>query len=538
MDILSEQGIKVQSIRGIDYVYKDKPYWDKDKKQNRHKREYIGKLDKDGAFIPNKNYKHNQSKPEKSVIDTGDLSIAERKYCGATILLDFIGNDSGLTDDLNTAFGVSAAQKILSLAYFLTLENESSMYRFEKFAKTHDHPHEKVIASQRISEIFASISEAEKVAFFRLRALRCLKEEHLVYDTTSISSYSEMMDIVRYGKNKDLEDLPQINLALAIGEKSLTPAYYRKLPGNISDVSTVEKLLIDMDYIGIKNSKFVLDRGFFSKDNINALFRKKHKFVIAVRANTNLYKNFIDEIRESIKGFLNYNDELGIYSASKKSTWGYEYTDQSGNKAVSNKQIFLLGYYDGTRAENEKTDFLKKLRIAKAAVLTNDASTAQINFVKSFFTTEQQDDGQIIVGEHDQTAINSHMAAFGYFMLLSNHMENPEEALKLYRNKDVVEKVFCNLKQRLDMKRCKVSSEDSLEGKLFVQFVALSFITRIHLVMSQNGLYKNYTISSLLDELDVIEIYRYKNRKPHFSEITKKQFDIYAAFGADIMSTL
>jgi len=248
VDVLSEKNIKVQSIKGTNYVYRDKPYWDKDKKQNRHKREYIGKLDKDGAFIPNKKYKHSQSKLEKSEKFTSELFIAERKYCGATVLLDFIGKDSGLEDDLTTAFGIEVAQKILSLAYFLTLENESSMYRFEKFAKTHEHPHGKIIVSQRISEIFSSISEAEKVAFFRLRALRCLEEEHLVYDTTSISSYSEMMDIVKYGKNKDLDDLLQINLALAIGEKSLTPAYYRKLPGNISDVSTIEKLLLDMDY--------------------------------------------------------------------------------------------------------------------------------------------------------------------------------------------------------------------------------------------------------------------------------------------------
>ena len=235
---------------------------------------------------------------------------------------------------------------------------------------------------------------------------------------------------------------------------------------------------------------------------------------------------------------MNYSDELDIYSASKKSTWEYEYRNKSGNKAIKNKQIFLLGYYDGTRAEKEKTDFLKKLKIAKAAVLRNDATNAQVNLVKSFFTTEQPSDGRVIVGEHDQSAINSHMATFGYFMLLSNHIQNPEVALKLYRNKDVVEKAFCNLKQRLDMKRCKVSSDESLEGKLFVQFVALSFITRIHLVMSKNGLYKNYTISSLLDELDVIEIYRFKNRNPHFSEITKKQADIYAAFSVDIMSTL
>ena len=55
MDILIQKGVKTQKIKETEYVYIDNPYWDKDKKQNRHKREYIGKLSEDGEFIPNKN---------------------------------------------------------------------------------------------------------------------------------------------------------------------------------------------------------------------------------------------------------------------------------------------------------------------------------------------------------------------------------------------------------------------------------------------------------------------------------------------------
>jgi transposase len=57
---------------------------------------------------------------------------------------------------------------------------------------------------------------------------------------TSISSYSEKIDEVKYGLNKDGTDLEQINLALVIGETSLLPVYYRIMPGNISDVKTVK----------------------------------------------------------------------------------------------------------------------------------------------------------------------------------------------------------------------------------------------------------------------------------------------------------
>ena len=45
---------------------------------------------------------------------------------------------------------------------------------------------------------------------------------------------------------------------------------------------------------------------------------------------------------------------------------------------------------------------------------------------------------------------------------------------------DVVEKAFGNLKERLNMRRAMVSSEQSLEGKLFVQFVALIYLSLLY----------------------------------------------------------
>jgi transposase len=78
-----------------------------------------------------------------------------------------------------------------------------------------------------------------------------------------------------------LESLPQINLAVVFGEESMLPVYYRKMPGNISDVSTIKKLLIDMDFLGLEKINFVLDRGFYSADNINSLYRMRHKLVMS-----------------------------------------------------------------------------------------------------------------------------------------------------------------------------------------------------------------------------------------------------------------
>jgi hypothetical protein len=49
--------------------------------------------------------------------------------------------------------------------------------------------------------------------------------------------------------------------------------------------------------------------------------------------------------------------------------------------------------------------------------------------------------------------------------------------------------------------------------------------------MSDNNLYKNYTMISLFEDLDVIERYEYDSIPPHYSEITKKQIDLFAKLG-------
>ncbi len=48
--------------------------------------------------------------------------------------------------------------------------------------------------------------------------------------------------VVKWGRNKDSEEQPQINLALLFGEKSGLPFYYRKLPGNATDGARLRQL--------------------------------------------------------------------------------------------------------------------------------------------------------------------------------------------------------------------------------------------------------------------------------------------------------
>lgn len=159
-------------------------------------------------------------------------------YYGATYLLETFSDELGLTADLRACFP-DIYKQLLSIAFYLILEDNTPLYRFEKWDLTHKHPYGTDISSPRSTELFSKISDDQISKFFRLQAKRRIEDEYWTYDSTSISSYSETLAQVQYGNNKEHDRLPQLNLLLVFGEQSGLPFYYRKLAGNIPDSKTV-----------------------------------------------------------------------------------------------------------------------------------------------------------------------------------------------------------------------------------------------------------------------------------------------------------
>ncbi|MFA6821940.1 MAG: transposase, partial [Sphaerochaetaceae bacterium] len=126
----------------------------------------------------------------------------------------------------------------------------------------------------------------------------------------------------------------------------------------------------------------------------------------------------------------------------------------------------------------------------------------------------------------------------GFFALISNQKMDAIEALQLYRNKDVVEKAFNDLKDRLGMRRTLVSSQKSLEGKLFVQFIALIYVSYIKKKMQDGNLFSSYSIQSLLDTLDVIDCVQMPGKRLRCGELLEKQKVIYEKLGFSPPSSL
>lgn len=216
-----------------------------------------------------------------------------------------------------------------------------ALIRFEHFDRTHKHPAGQDISSQRSSELFQSITEEAKDKFLRLQGKRHIEKEYWAYDTTSISSYSGTLKQVKYGKNKDDGKLPQISPVLLFGEKSGFPFYYRKLAGNTPDVKTMRQLIKDMDVLGYGKIKLCLDRGFYSTDNINGMYKEHYKFSAGASTSLSCAKQFITELGDDIE-YSDVADRLSV-SPSRTTNMACSFCSVMMGRNLDEQRIYGVG---------------------------------------------------------------------------------------------------------------------------------------------------------------------------------------------------
>ena len=521
---------------GITYAYETQYYWDKEKQQSRAKRVCVGKVDPvTNEIIPTRGRSKKKETPSnRPVLKRGSRSFCETKhlYYGATYLFDKLADELGLVADLKLCFPDSY-KKLLSIAYYLILEDNNPLYRFEKWNHTHKHPYGADICSPRSSEFFSSITDEQINKFFRLQGKRRVEDEYWAYDSTSISSYSETLAQVQYGKNKEDDKLPQLNLLLVFGEESGLPFYYRKLAGNIPDSKTVKHLLEDLDILGFGKTKFVMDRGFYSEDNINGLYREHVKFLVGVKLSLKFIKKNLDVIYDDIRMFTNYDESIETYGYMVQTEWDYtQERPYKGDVIKDKRRIYIHYFYSIEKGAEDEQAFDKRIAGLCKELLEDKPVESHRKAYEQFFevkTTPKR--GRQVYYKED--AIKEARKYLGYFALITNETMDAFTALHLYRMKDVVEKAFGNIKERLNMRRLLVSSEKGLDGKIFTEFVALILISHLDHKMKESGLYNNYTMQSLLDKLDVLECFEDANHSLRIGEMLVKQAEIYEALGIE-----
>lgn len=500
---------------GTTYVYEVvDEYWDKQHKQMRSKQVCIGKLDPvSGVLIPSK----------RKLSETPQAATATTSVVGPMLILDKIAQETGLKATLKQAFPQQCDQ-VLTMAVFLLCTGDALVHA-DAWCRNHNVPAEGPYASQRISEWLADITEDGRQSFFKAWGKRISEKEYLCYDITSVSSYAQQNEYVRYGYNRDGEPLPQINLAMVYGQESRLPVTYRMLPGAISDVSTLKGLLDSFDKLDYPTMALVMDRGFYSQKNVTDLFERRYHFIIGVPGHLKWVRGVIDGCQDALHSPRGYRqmDEEVLYMHTELCQW-----------PANKRRCYLHVYYNPHRAADDKDALSRRLLLCKKELESGELNPDHEQDYEQYFIVKDTPARGRQIDFNDE-AIKTYFNKYaGYFTILTTRKMEALEALQIYRNKDVVEKSFDDLKNQLDLKRLRMHSSGRMSSRIFVQFIALILLSQIQRVMREHTLSDRYSPKLLMGEMEALTRIHYTGKyKDITSEISKAQCEILGAFSID-----
>lgn len=471
------------------YVYYATAVYRNEKGQPTSDRISIGRYDKEtGMLIPNRSYYEVYLKqPQPNV--TGIKSI------GVGFAFDEICKKLGLTRILKAYFPEQWKLMLTAAQYMLSEGNV--MYYIGDYTEGHKAPIKGNIDDAQISRMFSAIRKEDTFLFFREWMKNRKPKEYIAYDVTSFSSYGKQMERLEWGYNRDKEKLPQINLGMYYGEESGLPLYYRVYPGSISDKAHLQYMIADNEYINAKKTRFVMDRGFYSADNLRCLTDKGYRFVIALPGSLKYCTELIKKHGHDLVNHSKYMLGNGLPYGK-----AYEITELGFRMRVHL-------YYDSEKALQESTTLYDLLeRQENDLKHMEEPPDRKLHYDKYFFINRSKDGKLGYVRNHE--AIDAQLAKCGFFLIAeTDFTKSTAEILDIYRRRDTVEKSFDDLKNELDMKRLRCHSDKATDGKVFVAF--LSLIVRSYMLnhlrsfMRDNG----YPFRKILIELNKLQSFSF-----------------------------
>jgi transposase len=509
------------------YLYESESYRDEEGKV-KNKRRIVGKVDP----VTEQHVYKPEYIEEKGInsIDAGvhnaklysvnDVKQSVVKEYGAFYLLKEISSQIGLVDVLSKAMPV-IWEEVLHLAFYIVASGEPALYCEDWLYKTESNL-SKELSSQRISELLVALTLGERMSFFEHWGEYRREKEYIALDITSISTYSELVSVAEWGYNRDKESLPQINVCMLLGEKSRLPILQVVYSGSLRDVSTLKNTLQIASNLNLSNMSLVMDKGFASTKNINDMLPETPsiRFLVALPFTMTFAKNQVASETKDIDCVENTivvgSDVLrGI---TKHRAWNPKH------------DVYAHVYMNPNAALQARNKLYAQAQELLAQVKRNPEENLHRPEVKKYLLVRKSNKSDVrytINIRHD--VISEELTTAGWLVIISNHVDNAEDAIHIYRDKDVVEKGFQRMKNCLDLARLRVHSDNAMQSKIFVGFIALIITAHIHRVMSENCMYKAWTMKKMIKTLERLKVHYIKNDRI-VSPLTKEQKAIFKAF--------
>lgn len=520
----------------IEYTY-DRKYIP-EKRYNIPLRTTIGKVSTDNPdkMYPNPNFE----KYFPDVVLPEAKSASCRSSCirvGAFIIIKKIIEDYNLFSHL-TSWDERGRGLLLDLCAYSIITESNVMQHYPDYA--YNHPlmtlEHKIYSDSAISRFLSEIDVDERIDF--LNSWNCnrdYKEQiYISYDSTNKNCKAGDIEKAEFGHAKEDVGAPVINYSIAFDTYNQEPLLYESYPGSIVDVSQLQYLLEKIKGYGYKKIGFILDRGYFCKENILYMDKCNYDFVIMVKGKA----SFVNSLILEYHGSFETDRTCAIHEYST-----YGITIKSKLYADDEKERFFHLYHKVTRESAERIKLENKLRVMSEAM--DKIKGKEISLSKAYehyyeLTYHTKNGKTKFYGYKErEDVIERELKLCGYFAIVTSKDMSAEDALNLYKSRDTSEKLFCSDKTFLGNRTLRSSSNNAQEAKIFIEFIALivrcKFYTQLKARMKEMARKPNFmTVPAALKELEKVELIRQpKGNYKLDHAITKTQKTILGAFGLD-----
>ncbi len=174
------------------------------------------------------------------------------------------------------------------------------------------------LSSQRISEFLETIGSIENQLSFHRAYIDYIvdnynSDENILIDSTGLPNSSNTSFTCTNVHNGKVNQ--ECRLIFVAQKSTGIPLFYKLVPGNIVDASTLQTILLHLEELNIDINSCIIDNGYNSKDDLDFFYDDKHypkiTFVARVKSTDSEFKTMIDNELESLEekeNFVKYKD--------------------------------------------------------------------------------------------------------------------------------------------------------------------------------------------------------------------------------------
>jgi len=449
-----------------------------------------------------------------------NIEIDAVKIYGPLIILDSIAKEI----NLHTILG-KCGNEILSLVYAQCIEPRSINQMENWFAKTDLNF---ILNLENLTEarLLDALDTIEKndLEQLQLNIFEQIKKVYsfninsgIIYDVTNTYFYGEKCILGHLGHSKDNKnDKPLVQIGLGVLRDEGIPVFHRVYDGNIYDSRTLPDILSILERFRIKDVVMVYDRGISSKANILSLKQHNLGSICGLPIK--------GKIKKIIKGLMLKDKFIQIDNRVKLSKTIFYVISQ--RYKISNVYGKLLVCFNDKMRRDIRESRYDEIVNAQALIKDNKRIKRglykyfdkQGNIKKSILTMAEQFDG--------------------YSCLFSTENISNSEIVKIYFEKDLIEKAFRSLQGTIQLRPIRHWLYNRVIAHIFICYLAYLLLSLLKYKLKSAKL-EISTIEALRELETMYKVYMRDGKKNFKLErvvnFTKKQEQIIKAVNKKLL---